>query len=88
MRLRDFKGKKCFITGAASGIGKATAIAVAELGAHLFLTDINQAQLETVVALIKDKGGTVVSWAAFDISDFEAVRAFTESMLPGKFNPL
>lgn len=80
MKVRNFQGKKCFITGAASGIGRATAIAVAEQGAHLFLTDINQEQLESVVSLIKNKGGTVVSWQAFDISDFEAVSAFTQKI--------
>lgn len=80
MRIKDFTGKKCFITGAASGIGKATAFAVAELGAHLFLTDINRGQLEAVVASIREKGGTVVSWDAFDVSDYNAVREFTDKM--------
>lgn len=78
MRIRNFQGKKCFITGAASGIGRSTAIAVAKLGAHLFLTDINQRQLEEVVSLIRESGGNVVSWEAFDISNFNAVRRFAE----------
>ena len=40
-RMKNFKNKKCLITGAASGIGKATALAMGKLGANLFLTDIN-----------------------------------------------
>ena len=80
MRIKDFTGKKCFITGAASGIGKATAMAVAELGARLFLTDINRGQLEAVVASIREKGGTVVSSEAFDVSDYDAVRKFTDKI--------
>ena len=36
------KGCKAFITGAASGIGRSTAIAMGRLGARLFLTDINE----------------------------------------------
>ncbi|MEW6078231.1 MAG: SDR family oxidoreductase [Thermodesulfobacteriota bacterium] len=80
MTIKDFTGKKCFITGAASGIGKATATVFAGLGARLFLTDINRAQLESVVASIKEKGGTVVAWDAFDISDHDAVRQFAEKI--------
>ena len=36
----DLRGKRCFITGAASGIGRATALAAARRGADLYLTDI------------------------------------------------
>jgi NAD(P)-dependent dehydrogenase (short-subunit alcohol dehydrogenase family) len=80
MKIKDFTGKKCFITGAASGIGRATALAMADRGARLFLTDINQPQLEEVVSQIEDKGGTVVAHEAFDITDYDAVRAFAEKI--------
>src|SRR4051812_17264370 len=43
--MKDLRDKKCLITGAASGIGRATAIAAGREGAELFLTDINAAQL-------------------------------------------
>ena len=69
MKTMNFKNKKCFITGAASGIGRAAAIAMAELGAQMFLTDINKKQLEEVVSLIRENGGKVVSSEALDISD-------------------
>ncbi|MFL5871386.1 MAG: SDR family NAD(P)-dependent oxidoreductase, partial [Solirubrobacterales bacterium] len=36
-------GSRALITGAASGIGRATAIAAARRGAEVFLTDINEA---------------------------------------------
>ncbi len=39
------KGCKVFITGAASGIGRATAVAMAKMGARVFITDINEAGL-------------------------------------------
>lgn len=39
-RLLDLTGRRVLITGAASGIGKAAAIAAAELGASLVLTDL------------------------------------------------
>ncbi|GAH07823.1 unnamed protein product [marine sediment metagenome] len=39
--MKKFENKNCVITGAASGIGRATAIAMGKLGVNLFLTDIN-----------------------------------------------
>lgn len=39
MATYDLRGKKTLITGAGSGIGRATAIAAAAVGAELFLTD-------------------------------------------------
>jgi NAD(P)-dependent dehydrogenase (short-subunit alcohol dehydrogenase family) len=80
MTIKYFKGKKCFITGAASGIGRSTAIAMAELGARLFLTDINHTQLEEVANLITVSGGDLVSRAALDISSFEEVKKFTDAI--------
>ena len=76
MPSRTLRDKKCFINGAASGIGRAKAVAAAAEGALLFLTDRNQAQLEEAVAEIERAGGTVLASRAFDIADFEAVRAF------------
>ncbi len=38
----DFNGKVCLITGAGSGIGRAAAIKMANLGAEVILTDVNE----------------------------------------------
>ncbi|MGH7269219.1 MAG: SDR family oxidoreductase [Polyangiaceae bacterium] len=73
---KSLKGKKCFITGAASGIGRATALAAASEGAKLFLTDIQAAPLEAVVENARRLGAEVPAYRALDISDFEAVAAF------------
>jgi NAD(P)-dependent dehydrogenase (short-subunit alcohol dehydrogenase family) len=74
------RGKKCFITGAASGIGRATAVAAAARGAVLFLTDIDEVGLDDAVAAIVGAGGSVEAHRALDIADFDAVRSFAEEI--------
>jgi NAD(P)-dependent dehydrogenase (short-subunit alcohol dehydrogenase family) len=74
--MTDLRDKKCLITGAASGIGRATAIAAAREGAELFLTDINAAGLDSAAAEIRAAGGKVAMARAFDIASIDAVRAF------------
>ena len=43
--MTKFDGKTCLITGAASGLGRATAFAAAAKGADLVLTDISEEAL-------------------------------------------
>jgi NAD(P)-dependent dehydrogenase (short-subunit alcohol dehydrogenase family) len=74
------RGKRCLITGAASGIGRATAIAVAGHGAELFLTDRDGEGLERVATEIRGAGGTVSHFATADVADHEAVVALAEEM--------
>lgn len=81
MKIKDFSDKKCFITGAASGIGRAAAIEMAKQGARLFLTDIDKKKLEETVSHIKGNGGTVHAWRALDISNFDEVKGFTGAIL-------
>lgn len=78
--MRGFSGRKCLVTGAASGIGRATALAAAREGAILFLTDINDAGLQDVVGEIEAAGGVVARSRALDIADIDAVRAFAEAI--------
>jgi NAD(P)-dependent dehydrogenase (short-subunit alcohol dehydrogenase family) len=51
------KGKICMITGANSGIGKATALGLARLGATLVLVCRNQARAEKAIEEIKEETG-------------------------------
>jgi NAD(P)-dependent dehydrogenase (short-subunit alcohol dehydrogenase family) len=75
------RGKRCLITGAASGIGRATAVAAGREGAELVLTDIRAEDLETVADGIRAQGGTVLHAAPADVSDYEAVRGLAEEVL-------
>ena len=52
----DLRGRHVLVTGAASGIGRATAIVLAQLGANLLLSD--RATLAETAAEIANAGGT------------------------------
>ncbi len=71
-----FAGKRCFLTGAASGIGRATALKLAAHGAELYLTDRDGDGLALTVADARALGGVVAAHRVLDISDYDAVAAF------------
>jgi NAD(P)-dependent dehydrogenase (short-subunit alcohol dehydrogenase family) len=80
MPPRAVSGKRVLITGAASGIGRATAIAAADRGAGLLLTDINDAALQEVAAQIRASGATVHHAEALDVSDHAAVAGMADGI--------
>ncbi|MDD4214116.1 MAG: SDR family NAD(P)-dependent oxidoreductase, partial [Bacteroidales bacterium] len=54
----DLKGKIVLITGASSGIGRQTAIAVSECGGSCVITGRNNKRLSETMKMLKSKGHT------------------------------
>jgi len=73
-------GRTAVVTGAASGIGQAVAVALARRGCHLALADVNAAGLARTTALVRAAGGAAasvrVSEHRLDVSERAAVAAF------------
>ncbi|UFH57112.1 SDR family NAD(P)-dependent oxidoreductase [Spirosoma sp. KNUC1025] len=65
---KDLQGKTALVTGAASGIGKATALLYARHGAKVMLSDVNETAGQTVVEEISSQGGIAQFFKA-DVGD-------------------
>ncbi len=76
----ELRGRRCLITGAASGIGRATALAAAARGAEVFLTDVQPEALAQVAGEVRAAGGTVGCAAPADVADHDAVVALAEAV--------
>lgn len=69
---RSVAGRVALVTGAASGMGRATAHLLADEGAHVAVTDLRREAVDAVVDEISGAGGTAAGWA-LDVSSAEEV---------------
>jgi NAD(P)-dependent dehydrogenase (short-subunit alcohol dehydrogenase family) len=73
-------GKRVLVTGASSGIGEATALAVAARGAHVLLVARRHDELERVADEIRSAGGQASTYVC-DLTDETAVKTLVEDVL-------
>jgi 3-oxoacyl-[acyl-carrier protein] reductase len=81
--LISLAGKTAVITGAAAGMGEATAIRFAEAGANLYLLDIDEARLTAVSQSLAASPGWVKAHT-LDLSQKEEIDAFWRSIVEGE----
>lgn len=67
------KNKKILITGASSGIGRATAIYVSKLGAKVFLTGRNEDRLKKTMSQLEGEGHSYVAFDLTDLNNIESI---------------
>ena len=75
--MTDLKGKTALVTGSTSGIGKATAIALAARGAHVLVVGRDEQRAKDVVAEIEGSGGSA-TFRLTTLSDLESARDLVE----------
>src|SRR5271156_6478417 len=71
--MTDLAGKTALVTGSTSGIGRATAIALAARGAHVLVVGRNEQRAKDVVAEIEGSGGSS-TFRLTTLSDLESAR--------------
>jgi NAD(P)-dependent dehydrogenase (short-subunit alcohol dehydrogenase family) len=71
---RKFAGRVAFITGAASGIGRAAALAFAREGASVVAADVSEKGNQETLRLIEEQGGRALA-VRCDVSRAEDVKA-------------
>lgn len=77
---RSVADKVVLVTGAASGMGLATAYLFADEGARVAVTDINIEGVELAVKTIKEAGGTARGWP-MDVSDRKQVASVIDEII-------
>jgi 3-oxoacyl-[acyl-carrier protein] reductase len=80
--MKVIRGRKAMVTGAASGVGRAIALALAREGADLFLLDIDKPRLEAAAREAQRHGVEVVT-AVCDLAQPAEVGAAVRAVLSG-----
>jgi len=75
--MNDLEGKRALVTGGTSGIGRATAEALAREGAHVLISGRSEGRAADVVAAIEAAGGEA-EFVRADLESPDDVRALAE----------
>ena len=78
--MLSLKGKTALITGAAGGIGRSTAAAMAEIGANVMLMDMPQTEerLKQNVEQIRERYGAKADYVCGDVTDAASIQSFVD----------
>lgn len=76
---RSVAGRVVLVTGAASGMGRATAELFADEGARVAVTDLEEAAVASVVERIRSAGAEAAGWV-LDVSSLEQIKAVTSEI--------
>ena len=76
---RSVKGLTVLVTGAASGMGRATAEVFAAEGANVAVTDLSAEAVEAIAADLRARGHSAQGWA-LDVSDHAAIRRVVDEV--------
>jgi len=79
--MTDLKGRTALVTGSTSGIGRATAIALAARGAHVLVVGRDEQRAKDVVAEI-ERGGGSATFKLTSLVDLESARDLVEWATP------
>lgn len=71
---QNFAGKVAFVTGAASGIGRATALAFARAGASVAVADVSEQANQETARILEKEGGRAIA-VRCDVTRTDQVKA-------------
>ena len=77
MQAKRFEGKVAIVTGGSLGIGRSTAIQLADEGAHVVACARRKPKLDELEALIKERGGSFTG-VGLDVADIEGFAKLIE----------
>jgi NAD(P)-dependent dehydrogenase (short-subunit alcohol dehydrogenase family) len=80
IKVKRFTDKNIVVTGAASGIGRATALRLAQEGGRIWCVDLNEAGLrQTTDEIIRL--GSEAEWSLLNVTDYQACEGFMASVI-------